>query len=59
MAGTTYAPIMAILMVFEMSLDYEIILPLMLSVHHQQHCRAAISSGFDLHGKAPQERNPV
>lgn len=31
MAGTTYAPIMAILMVFEMTLDYEIILPLMLS----------------------------
>ena len=31
MAGTTYAPIMSILMVFEMTLDYEIILPLMLS----------------------------
>jgi CIC family chloride channel protein len=31
MAGTTYAPIMAILMIFEMTLDYEIILPLMLS----------------------------
>ena len=31
MAGTTYAPIMSILMIFEMSLDYEIILPLMLS----------------------------
>lgn len=31
MAGTTYAPIMAILMIFEMSLDYDIILPLMLS----------------------------
>ncbi|HEY4490575.1 MAG TPA: ClcB-like voltage-gated chloride channel protein, partial [Acidobacteriota bacterium] len=30
-AGTTYAPIMAILMIFEMTLDYEIILPLMLS----------------------------
>ena len=30
-AGTTYAPIMGILMVFEMTLDYEIILPLMLS----------------------------
>jgi chloride channel protein, CIC family len=31
MAGTTYAPIMAIMMIFEMSLDYDIILPLMLS----------------------------
>jgi CIC family chloride channel protein len=31
MAGTTYAPIMSILMIFEMTLDYEIILPLMLS----------------------------
>jgi chloride channel protein, CIC family len=31
MAGTTYAPIMAIMMIFEMTLDYEIILPLMLS----------------------------
>lgn len=31
MAGTTYAPIMSILMIFEMSLDYDIILPLMLS----------------------------
>jgi CIC family chloride channel protein len=30
-AGTTYAPIMGILMIFEMTLDYEIILPLMLS----------------------------
>ena len=31
MAGTTQAPIMAIMMVFEMTLNYEIILPLMLS----------------------------
>jgi CIC family chloride channel protein len=31
MAGTTYAPIMAIMMIFEMTLDYDIILPLMLS----------------------------
>lgn len=30
-AGTTYAPIMAIMMIFEMTLNYEIILPLMLS----------------------------
>ncbi len=31
MAGTTQAPIMAIMMIFEMTLNYEIILPLMLS----------------------------
>ena len=31
MAGTTYAPIMAIMMIFETTLNYEIILPLMLS----------------------------
>ncbi len=31
LAGTTHAPIMAILMIFEMTLDYEIILPLMLA----------------------------
>src|SRR5207249_3311010 len=30
-AGTTYAPIMGIMLIFEMTLDYEIILPLMLS----------------------------
>ena len=31
LAGTTHAPIMAIIMLFEMTLDYEIILPLMLA----------------------------
>jgi CIC family chloride channel protein len=31
LAGTTHAPIMAILMIFEMSLNYSIVLPLMLS----------------------------
>ena len=31
LAGTTHAPIMAILMLFEMTLDYQIILPLMLT----------------------------
>ena len=31
LAGTTHAPIMAILMLFEMTLDYQIILPLMLA----------------------------
>jgi CIC family chloride channel protein len=31
LAGTTHAPIMAVLMVFEMSLSYTIVLPLMLS----------------------------
>lgn len=30
LAGTTHAPLMAILMLFEMTLDYDIILPLML-----------------------------
>lgn len=30
LAATTHAPIMAVLMIFEMTLDYEIILPLML-----------------------------
>ncbi len=30
LAGTTHAPLMAILMIFEMSLNYEIVLPLML-----------------------------
>lgn len=32
LAGTTHAPLTAILMLFEMTLDYEIILPLMLGV---------------------------
>jgi FimV-like protein len=32
LAGTTHAPLMAILMVFEMTMDYEIVLPLMLAV---------------------------
>ena len=31
LAGTTHAPIMAIIMLFEMTLDYDIILPLMLA----------------------------
>jgi CIC family chloride channel protein len=31
LAGTTHAPIMAILMIFELTLDYQIILPLMLA----------------------------
>jgi len=31
LAGTTHAPIMAILMLFEMTLDYQIILPLMIA----------------------------
>ncbi|MSR65465.1 MAG: voltage-gated chloride channel ClcB [Verrucomicrobiae bacterium] len=31
LAGTTHAPLMAILILFEMTLDYEIILPLMLA----------------------------
>ncbi len=31
LAGTTHAPIMAIIMIFEMSLNYSIVLPLMLS----------------------------
>jgi len=31
LAGTTHAPLMAILLLFEMTLDYQIILPLMLS----------------------------
>lgn len=31
LAGTTHAPLMAILMLFEMTLDYQIILPLMLA----------------------------
>ncbi|HWB03471.1 MAG TPA: ClcB-like voltage-gated chloride channel protein [Verrucomicrobiales bacterium] len=42
LAATTHAPIMAILMIFEMTLDYEAVLPLMLAcvVAHQ------ISHGF-------------
>ena len=32
LAGTTQAPLMAILMVFEMTMDYRIVLPLMLAV---------------------------
>lgn len=32
LAGTTHAPLMSILMVFELTLDYQIVLPLMLSV---------------------------
>nr|WP_242467478.1 ClcB-like voltage-gated chloride channel protein [Thiocapsa imhoffii] len=32
LAGTTHAPLMAILMVFEMTMDYAIVLPLMLAV---------------------------
>lgn len=32
LAGTTHAPPMSILMVFEMTLDYRIVLPLMLAV---------------------------
>lgn len=32
LAATTYAPLMSILMVFEMTMDYEIVLPLMLAV---------------------------
>ena len=32
LAGTTHAPLMSILMVFEMTLDYQIVLPLMLAV---------------------------
>lgn len=31
LAGTTHAPIMAIIMIFELTLDYQIILPLMLA----------------------------
>lgn len=31
LAGTTHAPVMAILMIFELTLDYQIILPLMLA----------------------------
>ena len=31
LAGTTHAPLMAIMMLFEMTLDYDIILPLMMS----------------------------
>ncbi len=31
LAGTTHAPLMAILMVFEMTLDYQLVLPLMLA----------------------------
>jgi CIC family chloride channel protein len=31
LAGTTHAPLMAIIMIFEMTLDYQIILPLMLA----------------------------
>lgn len=32
LAGTTHAPLMSILMVFEMTMDYQIVLPLMLAV---------------------------
>ena len=32
LAGTTHAPLMSILMVFEMTMDYRIVLPLMLAV---------------------------
>lgn len=32
LAGTTHAPLMSILMVFELTLDYQIVLPLMLAV---------------------------
>lgn len=32
LAGTTHAPFMSILMIFEMTMDYEIVLPLMLAV---------------------------
>ncbi|MBK5939015.1 ClcB-like voltage-gated chloride channel protein [Halochromatium roseum] len=32
LAGTTHAPLMSILMVFELTMDYNIVLPLMLSV---------------------------
>jgi H+/Cl- antiporter ClcA len=32
LAATTHAPLMSIMMVFEMTMDYEIVLPLMLSV---------------------------
>ena len=31
LAGTTHAPVMAIIMIFELTLDYQIILPLMLA----------------------------
>ncbi len=31
LAATTHAPIMAIIMIFELTLDYQIILPLMLA----------------------------
>jgi CIC family chloride channel protein len=43
LAGTTHAPLMAIIMLFEMTLDYQIILPLMLA------CIIAhyVSSAFD------------
>ena len=37
LAGTTHAPLMSILMVFELTMDYQIVLPLMLAVitaHH-------------------------
>jgi H+/Cl- antiporter ClcA len=32
LAGATHAPLMSILMIFEMTLDYRIVLPLMLAV---------------------------
>ena len=31
LAATTYAPLMSILMIFEMTLSYEVMLPLMLA----------------------------
>ena len=49
LAATTHAPIMAIIMIFELTLDYQIILPLMLACVVGYYTSSRNRKELDLH----------
>lgn len=58
LAGATHAPLMAILMLFEMTLDYGIVLPLMLACVTAYYTARAIDPGSLYSGKLARRKTP-
>lgn len=58
LAGTTHAPLMSILMVFEMTRQYEVVLPLMLAATAAHYMARSYGRGKSIYSDALSRRHP-
>jgi hypothetical protein len=59
LAGTTHAPFRSILMIFEMTLDYEIVLPLMLAIVTAHYTAQRYTSVSPMYAESLLPREPT